>query len=74
MVEREKRENRDREKGDKRELSYRIEEEDKEHRHLPLLVSSRHCEWSCSVKGLAEETSEVLIRTDVVGVAKVANN
>ena len=29
---------------------------------------------SCSVKGLAEETSEVLIRSEVVGVAKVANN
>ena len=28
---------------------------------------------SCSVKGLAE-TSEVLIQSDVVGVAKVANN
>ena len=31
---------------------------------------------SCSVKGLFEETkfSEVLIRSEVVGVAKVANN
>ena len=29
---------------------------------------------SCSVKGLAEETHEVLIRSEVVGVAKVANN
>ena len=34
---------RDREKRDKRELSYQFEEEDKEHRHLPLLISSRHC-------------------------------
>ena len=33
--------NRDREKRDKRELSKQFEEEDKEHRHLPLLVSSR---------------------------------
>ena len=33
--------NRDREKRDKRELSYQFQEEDKEHRHLPLLVSSR---------------------------------
>ena len=31
--------NRDREKRDKRELS-QFEEEDKEHRHLPLLISS----------------------------------
>ena len=38
MVEREKREERDREKRDKRELSLQFEEEDKEHRHLPLLV------------------------------------
>ena len=29
---------------------------------------------SCSVKGLAEETSEILIRSEVVGVTKVANN
>ena len=29
---------------------------------------------SCSVKGLPEETSEVLIWSVVVGVAKVANN
>ena len=28
---------------------------------------------SCSVKGLAGETSEVLIQSEVVGVAKVAN-
>ena len=34
---------RDREKRDKRELSLQFEDEDKEHRHLPLLVSSRHC-------------------------------
>ena len=33
--------NRDREKRDKRELSQQFQEEDKEHRHLPLLVSSR---------------------------------
>ena len=32
---------RDREKRDKRELSQQFEEEDKEHQHLPLLVSSR---------------------------------
>ena len=32
-----------REKRDKRELSKQFEEEDKEHRHLPLLISSRHC-------------------------------
>ena len=32
---------RDRKKRDKSELSYQFEEEDKEHRHLPLLVSSR---------------------------------
>ena len=32
---------RDRKKRDKRELSYQFEEEDKEHPHLPLLVSSR---------------------------------
>ena len=32
---------RDREKRDKRELSYQLEEEDKEHQHLPLLISSR---------------------------------
>ena len=31
-------------------------------------------QWSCSVKGLAQETIEVLIRSEVVGVAKVANN
>ena len=32
-------------------------------------------QWSCSVKGLARrETSEVLIRSEVVGVAKVENN
>ena len=34
------------EKRDKRELSYQFEEEDKEPRHLPLLVvqlTSRHC-------------------------------
>ena len=37
------REYRDREKRDKRELSKQFEEEDKEHRHLPLLISSRHC-------------------------------
>ena len=40
-------------------------------RYWPLdlnLVSS----WSCSVKDLAR--SEVLIRSEVVGVAKVANN
>ena len=37
------REDRDREKRDKRGLSYQFEEEDKEHRHLPLLISSRHC-------------------------------
>ena len=29
---------------------------------------------SCLVKGLSQETSEVLIRSEVVGVAKVANN
>ena len=34
---------RDREKRDKRELSEQFEEEDKEHQHLPLLISSRHC-------------------------------
>ena len=34
---------RDREKRDKTEFSYQFEEEDKEHRHLPLLISSRHC-------------------------------
>ena len=33
---------RDSEKRDKRELSYQFEEEDREHRHLPLLIS-RHC-------------------------------
>ena len=33
---------RDSEKTDKRELSQQFEEEDKEHRHLPLLIS-RHC-------------------------------
>ena len=37
---REQREDRDR---DKRELSSQFEEEDKENRHLPLLISSRHC-------------------------------
>ena len=36
--EREQREDSDREKRDKRELSQQLEEEDKEHRHLPLLV------------------------------------
>ena len=34
----EQREDRDREKRDKREQSKQFEEEDKEHRHLPLLV------------------------------------
>ena len=34
---------RDREKRDKRELRKQFEEEDKEHLHLPLLVSSRQC-------------------------------
>ena len=33
---------RDSEKRDKRELSKQFEEEDKEHRHLPLLIS-RDC-------------------------------
>ena len=33
---------RDSEKRDRRELSYQFEEEDKEHRPLPLLIS-RHC-------------------------------
>ena len=33
---------RDSEKRDKRELSLQFEEEDKEHRHLPLFIS-RHC-------------------------------
>ena len=39
--EREQREDRDRDKRDKRELSKQFQEEDREHRHLPLLVSSR---------------------------------
>ena len=30
-------------KGDKRELSYQFEDKDKEHRHLPMLASPRHC-------------------------------
>ena len=34
---------RDREKRDKTEFSKKFEEEDKEHRHLPLLISTRHC-------------------------------
>ena len=38
MVEREKREDRDRERKEKRELSQQFEEVDKEHRHLPLFV------------------------------------
>ena len=41
MVEREKKGFR--EKTDKMEFSLQFEEEDKEHRHLPLLISSRHC-------------------------------
>ena len=35
---REQREDREREKREKRELSLQFEEEDKENRHLPLLV------------------------------------
>ena len=43
MVEREKREDLESEQREDRDREKRSEEEDKEHRHLPLLISSRHC-------------------------------
>ena len=75
----------------------KFEEEDKEHRHLPLLVvqlpqgtafllSSRldSAVKAAAVKyytpaehlgkGSGPKSTEVLIRSEVVGVAKVANN
>ena len=87
---------RDREKRDKRELSLQFKEEEKEHRHLPLLVvqlpqgtafllsspldsAVKHCSSEVLSREAwyrvwPKETSEVLIQSEVVGVAKVANN
>ena len=35
--------------------NYPFEEEDKEHRHLPLLISSRHCRLDSAVKRCSSE-------------------
>ena len=91
MIRRERRHGGDREeKGLRKGVERKFEEEDKEHRHLPLLVVqlpqalhfslNRFCSKGCSsevldssisVKGLARKD---YIRSEVVGVAKVANN
>ena len=54
--------NRDREKRDKRELSSQFQEEDKEHRYLPLLVSSRWFLLSSRLDSAVKRSSSEVLK------------